>query len=129
MFDVGLGLRLLTPRAQTRNGKGVTVNFGFVLLRPSRALRREYGGRADGLRRPIERFRPDRFNRLIKDDEPYLGSMTHSPTTTTNRCLRKTGNLRSGKLRRGGSYFPPAHPPNLAFQGEGRPPHLEKMRD
>ena len=107
----------------------MTVNFGFVLLRPSRALRREYGGRADGLRRPIERFRPDRFNRLIKDDEPYLGSMTHSPTTTTNRCLRKTGNLRSGKLRRGGSYFPPAHPPNLAFQGEGRPPHLEKMRD
>ena len=43
------------------------------------------------------------------------GSMTHSPATTTNRCLRKTGNLRTGKLRTGESYFPSAHPPNPAF--------------
>jgi len=56
-------------------------------------------------------------------------SMTHSPTTTTNRCLRKTGNLRSGKLRTGGSYFPLAHPPNPAFRGAGYAAHLEMMGD
>jgi len=31
----------------------------------------ECGGGADGPHRPIERFRPERFNRRITDDAPY----------------------------------------------------------
>ena len=54
--------------------EGVIVNFGFVLLGPSRALARECGGRADGLCRPIERFRPERFSGSIG------GSRIMSPT-------------------------------------------------
>ena len=57
-------LRICDPdagRGADAEREGVIVDFGFVLLRPSRALARECAGRADGLCRPIERFRPERF--------------------------------------------------------------------
>jgi len=61
-----------------KGAKGEIFNFGFLIL-PAFAGHAfawiigecECGGRADVPHRPIERFRPERLNRRIKDNAPY----------------------------------------------------------
>jgi four helix bundle protein len=78
---------------------------------------------AYGSAREVEFFSP--FASGLRPPVSSLIQTTPFPTTTTNRCSRKTENPGSGKVRPGGSHFQPTPSPEPAFRDAGRAPHPE----